>query len=184
MNHQTIGERGKAAASDAAGQQNNVEAAGQTTSALADTTKTFTSTFGKLVSLFMRSPQHKERSLEDLSWLALPAIMSGQFTLAEGRVKSNGMMVPVAVITWARVSAEVDARLQAEGPAALRPEDWSSGDICWLMDAIGEPQIVKDMLKKLMAKDEAVNGIKVRTRDKDGKPAVGFLTTKSKSELQ
>ena len=89
--------------------------------------------------------------LADLQWLVVPAIASGQFTLAEAQHAGNGMTAPVGVVLWARVSADVDQRLSASTahPVRLEPKDWTSGDILWLMEAIGEKPVVNAMLTRL-----------------------------------
>lgn len=79
----------------------------------AEAAKRITKAFGKVVGVLMRSPQHKQSKLADLERMVVPAIMTGQFTLAEARSKSDGTTAPVGFVSWARVSADVDARLAA-----------------------------------------------------------------------
>jgi hemolysin-activating ACP:hemolysin acyltransferase len=66
-----------------------------------------------------------------------------------------------AVITWARVSDEVDRRLATttEPNKRLKPEEWISGPKLWLIDAVGQPASVASALHVLNAgplKDKAV----------------------------
>jgi hypothetical protein len=42
-------------------------------------------TLGQIVAILMRSPQHKERPLADLEWLILPAILRGQYRVAQAQ---------------------------------------------------------------------------------------------------
>ena len=54
-------------------------------------------TFGQIVSVLMRTPQHRYAFLSDLEWLVLPAVATGQFSLAEAQDKTSGLSAPVAV---------------------------------------------------------------------------------------
>lgn len=63
---------------------------------------------GRVVALAMASPSHRHLFLADLEWLAVPAIMVGQFRLFH----RDG--APVAFACWAAVSEEVEARLAAD----------------------------------------------------------------------
>jgi hypothetical protein len=52
---------------------------------------------------------------------------------------NDGRVVGVAI--WAKVSAEVDAKIREQikagvFPIRLKPQDWASGDIAWLLDVI------------------------------------------------
>jgi cytolysin-activating lysine-acyltransferase len=42
-------------------------------------------TLGQIVTILMRSPQHKQHPLADLEWLVLPAVLSGQFRVAQAQ---------------------------------------------------------------------------------------------------
>ncbi len=96
--------------------------------------------------------------------------MSGQFSLAEAQSKSSGMMAPVGVLLWASVSAEVDHRLNesAGAPTPLKPDEWRGGDILWVIDAIGEPEMVQALLKRKMGTDWKGRPVKMKARDKAG----------------
>ncbi len=102
--------------------------------------KLHTANFGAAAALFMRSPAHKHYTLADLEWCLLPALARGQFMVAEAKLP-DGQAVPAALVLWARVSAEVDARLSAAPryPIRLHPNEWRSGDVIWIVDAVGEP---------------------------------------------
>ena len=91
--------------------------------------KLMTANFGGAVSLFMRSPAHRHYTLADLEWCLIPPLVLNQFMAAEARLP-NGQAVPVALVLWARVSAETDARLSAAPryPIRLHPNEWQSGE--------------------------------------------------------
>ena len=59
--------------------------------------------------------------------------------------------MPVAVVLWASVSAEVDKKLMETEDASLqlKPEEWKSGDILWLVHAAGETRFVRQVVDEL-----------------------------------
>lgn len=139
--------------------------------------KMIAAAFGEIVSLLMRTPTHRTTMLADLEWLVAPAVASGQFTVAEAQSKANGITQPMGVVLWARVSPDVDRRLHqnVEQPIKLAPQEWMSGDTVWIVEAAGEPRVVEAMLKRLAGTAWKDKTVRVRGRDKDGKPAVGLF---------
>ena len=113
-------------------------------------TKLKAANFGNMVVLLANSPLHKHFSLADLEWLLIPPILHNQFVLVEGRMQT-GQPVPVALVLWARVSQEVDARLteKARYPIRLHLTEWKSGDHFWIIDAVGEKTVVNQVIAKL-----------------------------------
>lgn len=106
--------------------------------------------FAGAVSLFMRSPAHRHYTMADLEWCLLPALRLNQFMAGEARLP-DGQAVPAALVLWARVSAEVDARLSATPgyPIRLHPNEWQSGDVFWIVDAMGEPKAIQQCIETL-----------------------------------
>jgi hemolysin-activating ACP:hemolysin acyltransferase len=102
------------------------------------------------VSLFLRSPAHRHYTLADLEWSLLPALALGQFMTAETQLP-DGQAVPVAMVLWAKVSAEVDARLSSAPryPIRLHPNEWRSGEVIWIVDAVGEPKALQHCVEGL-----------------------------------
>ena len=103
--------------------------------------------FSQVVAVLMRDANFRNLRLADLEWLVLPAIMSGQFSLAHalaqpGAAKSEdgGTLVPVAVAMWARVSPAIDKALSEslDKPVRLKAGDWTSGDNVWPMAVAGD----------------------------------------------
>jgi cytolysin-activating lysine-acyltransferase len=133
--------------------------------------------FGQVISLLMRSPEYKHFSLTDLEWLVVPPIRLGQCGVAEAKMQEDGLAVPVAAALWASVSAEVDRRLSSEleKPMRLRPDEWRSGDILWLISAVGEARMVPQFLKQLERTAFKGRDVKLRTRGRDGKTMVELL---------
>jgi|SoiMethySBSTD1v2_1073268.scaffolds.fasta_scaffold259772_2 cytolysin-activating lysine-acyltransferase len=130
--------------------------------------------FGEIVSVLMRSETHRTQMLMDLEWLVLPALATGQFTIAGAQSKSVGYSLPVGVVLWARVSPEVDGRLASNlnQPMRLKPEEWASGDIHWLVEAVGDNRVIGPMLKGLAEREWKGKQVKVRARNEKGERVV------------
>ena len=145
-------------------------------------TRRIAAAFGEIAWVFLRTPAYRHLFLADLEWLVMPAITTGQFALAEARQKDGALSVPVAVLLWARVSDEVDARLAAnlEQPR-LKPTEWASGPNVWLIKAVGDPRAVKALMDQLLAGPLAGRDVKVVARGADGKPALQVLKGPAKS---
>jgi len=85
------------------------------------------------------------------------------FGIGVGKPDGPQAQAAIDALTWAKVSAEVDARLTAyDGPGAprLRPEEWTSGEIVWLIDMVGDAAGLNVALKTLQA--EAWQGVEVK----------------------
>ncbi len=133
--------------------------------------------FGEFVTLLMQAPSEKNRPISDLEWMILPAIVTGQYVLADAQSKQTGAVMPVAGIIWALVSADIDRQLteNLEKAPRLRPQDWRSGDIPWIIMALGDQKVLGGLMQNLtksVFKDKAA---KVRARGADGKITVGRL---------
>lgn len=124
--------------------------------------------FGSIVSIMMRTPNLRKVSLAEVEALVVPAVATGQFAVAEAQSKENGATAPVAAVLWACVSEEVDRKLSGEGgePVKLEPKDWKSGDIPWLVMAIGDKRFLKNMLEQVQTK--SLNGRPLKTRQPSG----------------
>lgn len=144
---------------------------------LASASKMVAAAFGEIVSLLMRTPNYKHLMLSDLEWFVVPAVASGQFSLAEAQSKSSGITQPMGVVLWARVSPEVDQRLHEnlDQPIKLKPGDWTSGDILWLIEAAGEARVIEALVKRMRETIWAGRTVKLRARGPDGKAAIGTL---------
>ena len=131
---------------------------------------------GQIVSVLMRSPQHKHYSLADLEWLVLPAVLSGQFRIIQAQATEGTAVAPVGVALWATVSVDADKRLSdLSVPARLRPDEWRSGDIPWLMEFVCDARIQQALLKDLGENTFKGRPMKMRVRGADGKPQIGTL---------
>ncbi len=109
--------------------------------------------------------------------LAVPAVLTGQYSLAQAQSASNGMTSPVGVVFWARLSEEVDKRLTENivQPVQLAPAEWRSGQILWIVDAVGEQKVIEAMLSRLVDTEWKGKEVRMRARTKDGSYKVGLL---------
>jgi cytolysin-activating lysine-acyltransferase len=129
-------------------------------------------TLGQIVTILMRSAQHKQRPLADLEWLVLPAVLSGQCSVAQ--TQQSGIAVPVGVALWASVSTDVDQRLSdLSAPWRLQPDEWRSGDIPWLVELVADTSTQQALLKHLGETVFKGRRIRMRVRDANGKTQIG-----------
>lgn len=144
---------------------------------MAEASKRLSASFGEVVALLMRTKGYAAMPLSDLEWLVVPALVTGQFSLAEAQSKTNGVIQPMAVVLWARVSNELHSRLLAnpEQAARMKPAEWVSGENIWVVEAIGERRIVEALLTKMSDSVWSGKTVKVRVRNKEGKLVVGDL---------
>lgn len=135
--------------------------------------------FGDIVSILMRSPRHKQMPLETLRVFVVPAIANQQFLLAKVKPQNNpnADSAPAGVALWARVSEAVDRRLRAgdKETVRLKPDEWASGNILWLVDLVAPAQLVPAMLKDLDEKVARGLPMNVQVRSKDGASQIGTL---------
>jgi cytolysin-activating lysine-acyltransferase len=156
----------------------------------------FAQSFAQIVAVLMRDPNFRKMQIADLEWLVLPPIMAGQFRLAQapaplGRGKGQetdketdkaagqegGVLVPVAVALWARVSDAVDKALaeSLDKPMRLRADAWASGDNVWLMAVAGDPRAVPRFLEQLAKTEFAGQRVKMRVRGSENSVLVKTL---------
>jgi len=146
-------------------------------------TKRMSAAFGEIVGVMMRERQHRFAFLSDLEWMVMPALATGQFAVAEARSKNSGLTAPRAVILWASVSKEIDARLSANPgvPIRLKPAEWASGTHGWLVDAIGDARAIKVLIDQTLTGPLKSRSLKIVTRGDGGKPVVQEMKAPSNS---
>lgn len=139
--------------------------------------KSLMAALGQITSVLMRTVEHRERPLSDLEWLAIPAVTTGQFAVVEAQSKVNGMTTPVSLMMWAFVSPEVDQRLRARPnePIRLSPGEWKSGDILWVVEAIGEQKLLSVMLQNAVSREWQGRYANLRVRQPDGSYKIALL---------
>ena len=134
--------------------------------------------FGEIVSVLLRAKDYRTKSIAALEDMAVPAVLTGQFSLAQAQSAANGLTSPIGVIFWARVSPEIDQRLAASiatEPVHLKTADWRSGQVLWIVDAVGEPKVIEAMLTRLVETEWKGKEVRMRARAKDQSFTVGVL---------
>jgi hemolysin-activating ACP:hemolysin acyltransferase len=139
--------------------------------------KLISASVGDVAVVFSRSASHKHYALADIEWMILPAVMTGQAYIAELQHKEHGARAPVAAVLWASVSAETDQRLSASltQKLRLRPDEWKSGEILWIIDAAGEPRAIAGALAELAQTQFKDKPVKLIMPDAVGKPHIDDL---------
>ena len=145
--------------------------------------------FAQVVAVLMRDRNFSQMRLADLEWLVLPPVMSGQFRLAQmpalpggaagtspgttpattqpsAKGKDGGVLMPVAVALWARVSAAIDKQLSEDLDKTVRlgAGDWASGDNLWLMAVGGDRRVLPKFIDQLIKTDLKGQRVKMRVR--------------------
>jgi cytolysin-activating lysine-acyltransferase len=149
----------------------------------------FGQSFSQVIAVLMRDQNFRNMRIADLEWLVLPPIMAGQFGLAHmpapprpgekprPAADKGGVLVPVAVALWARVSPQIDKGLSEnlDKPVRLRANQWASGDIVWLMAVAGDRRAIPKFLEQLKEKEFKGQAVKMRANAGDGKVVVKTL---------
>ena len=133
--------------------------------------------FGQVTTVLMRSVDYKHAFLTELEWLVIPSVVSSQFSVASAEEGNTGLQTPRACVLWAHVSEAVDRRLSANaGKPRLHPNEWTSGNIAWLIDAVGDPRATGMLLKAVVEQRFAKTGLKTMQRGADGQFKLQLLS--------
>ena len=90
----------------------------------------------------MARPRYRHQTHADLQPLVLEPLIRDRIAIAHPKGKDRTALVDIAGFAiWGRVSDEVDLKIREQiktgtFPIRLKPEDWQSGDINWLLDVI------------------------------------------------
>lgn len=104
--------------------------------------------FGKTVMAMMMLPRYRNQTLGDLQHLVLEPLIRDRIAIAyPGNAEQSAITDIAGLAIWASVSEEVDGRIREQikagaFPLRLKAEDWTSGDINWLLDVIAPDQKV------------------------------------------
>lgn len=102
--------------------------------------------FGKIAMAMMALPRYRHQTIADLQSIVLEPLIRDRVAMAFPKNKDGGPMTDVAgMAIWASVSEEVDAKIREQikagvFPVRLKPEDWTSGEVNWLLDVIAPDQ--------------------------------------------
>lgn len=98
--------------------------------------------FGKVVMAMMMLPRYRNQTIADLQHLVLEPLIRDRVAIAyPGGGEDNPLADISGLAIWASVSEEVDGRIREQiragtFPLRLKAEDWTSGEINWLIDVI------------------------------------------------
>jgi cytolysin-activating lysine-acyltransferase len=102
--------------------------------------------FGKVVMAMMMLPRYRHQSLGDLQHLVLEPLIRDRIAIAYPGKTEDAQLADISgVAIWASVSQDVDTVIREQikagtFPIKLKPEDWASGEINWLIDVIAPNQ--------------------------------------------
>lgn len=102
--------------------------------------------FGKVALAMMALPRYRHQTLLDLNHILLEPLMRDRVALAAAKKDeetSADNLTGIAI--WASVSEEVDAKIREQikagvFPVRLKADEWTSGDINWLLDVVAPNQ--------------------------------------------
>ncbi len=98
--------------------------------------------FGQVVLSLCVTPRYRHLSIGDLSHLVLDPLIRDRIAVAQpanAEGVATGSLAGIAF--WANVSEDVDLKIREQiktgvFPVRLKPEDWTSGKINWLIDVV------------------------------------------------
>lgn len=140
--------------------------------------------FSQIIGVMMRDATFRKLQLAELEWLVLPPLLANQYSVGfatkatgDGKPEAGGPAMPVAMALWARVSPNVDKLLteNLDKSFRLKAQDWTSGDILWLVATAGDKRVLPHFIKQLREKDFKGRSVKMRIRDADGTVSVKQL---------
>jgi cytolysin-activating lysine-acyltransferase len=111
---------------------------------------------GEAVSLMAGMSKYQHLTVADIRARVLPPIVLGQCKI----FRHKGF--PVAFVSWALVSEEIEKCLAAVQNAHPAPRDWRSGDRLYFVDLIspkGNADEIKEAVRKELAKAAKAKGL-------------------------
>jgi cytolysin-activating lysine-acyltransferase len=101
---------------------------------------------GQVLLAMMDLPRYRHITLADFSHLVVNPLLRNRVAIAHKSVTENGQTkvdeeTIAGIAIWASVSPAVDAKIAEQTkagvfPLRLAPDDWTSGDLPWLLDVI------------------------------------------------
>lgn len=98
--------------------------------------------FGKVTMTMMALPRYRNLPIADLQHLILEPLIRDRIAIAYPGKKDQSQLTDISGLAiWASVSKKADAKIREQikagaFPVRLTAEEWTSGDINWLLDVI------------------------------------------------
>ncbi len=118
---------------------------------------------GEIVSLFMGSKVHRNYEIRDVADIILPFINANQFRIYHDEKKR-----PIALLTWAKFSQEVEAEY-LNGKIVLSEAEINSGEIIYFTDFIapyGHTKLVVRDIKNNLFVNETAKAVRFISKGK------------------
>lgn len=105
----------------------------------------FNTSFAQVVLTLMATARYRHCALHELQHLALDPLLHNRIAIAQARSAEGAAPSPrdavAGIAIWAKVSPQVDQKIRDQikagvFPVRLSAQDWSSGDIAWVLDVI------------------------------------------------
>jgi len=124
---------------------------------------------GQTVLSFIGVPRYAHQSVADLQGFCITPLLRDRIAIASAEPKDSeqrgdSLTAPLlGIAIWASVSLEVDKKIREQAgagifPVKLAPNDWTSGDIIWLLDVIAPtPKIATTVIANFRQVLEAKN---------------------------
>lgn len=116
---------------------------------------------GEMTWLYSMSELHRTWPIGSIHQWLLPALMHRQY-----RIYHKGKK-PVGLITWARMSKEVETAY-VRNTRSLQPKDWNSGDRLWGLDLVapfGDGKLIIQDLRTNVFPNDVGRFLRVRKGD-------------------
>lgn len=121
---------------------------------LAEVRSRVQSAVGQIVLAMASLPRYRNQMFADIQSLVLDPLLRDRIAIASEKAANadDAMKSLAGIAFWATVSPEVDARIRDQiksgtFPIRLKSEDWTSGEIVWLLDVMAPSQkLASDVL--------------------------------------
>ena len=148
--------------------------------------------FGKIVMTMMVLPRYRHQTIGDLSHLVLDPLIRDRVAIAYPAQQDVSELADISGLAiWASVSEDVDKIIREQigsgtWPLRLKAEDWTSGEINWLIDVIAPDQkvaasVIANFKQVVKEGDLRMHPIIGRLVDKDVLEKLGARTTNSQA---
>ena len=151
-------------------------------------------TFGKVALAMTALPRYKNQSISDLGHILLNPLIRDRVAIAsqqKDEISLEDSLTGIAI--WASVSEEVDAKIREQikagvFPVRLKPDDWVSGDINWLLDVIAPNQklttsVIANFRQVIKEGDVRMHPLVARLVDPEALKKMGAAPISSTADL-